>query len=137
MLAKDSTSWIAFVGIFALAGAIASFLTGLPSVHYVSYAAFALFIFLIWFFRDPERTTKICDHCLFSAADGKVIDISNIKQPKLVHAYFDPMWANYSYAVCIDGYGRYVYQGGIGAIDVIEVSSPSEAPTGAVSVRCK
>ncbi|WP_440952729.1 phosphatidylserine decarboxylase [Methanococcoides sp. FTZ1] len=77
MLAKDSTSWIAFVGFFALAVAIVSFLTGLPSLRYLSYVAFAIFIFLIWFFRDPERTTKICDHCLFSAADGKVIDISN------------------------------------------------------------
>lgn len=79
MLAKDSTSWIAFMGFFALAVTIASFITGLLLLCYLSYASFALFVFMIWFFRDPERTTKICDHCLFSAADGKVIDVSNGK----------------------------------------------------------
>lgn len=79
MLAKDSTSWIAFMGFFALAVTIASFITGLLWLRYLSYASFALFVFMIWFFRDPERTTKICDHCLFSAADGKVIDVSNGK----------------------------------------------------------
>ena len=67
------------MGFFALAVTIAFFLTGLSSLRYFSYAAFAIFAFMIWFFRDPERSTKICDHCLFSAADGKVIDISNGK----------------------------------------------------------
>ncbi|WP_048204631.1 phosphatidylserine decarboxylase [Methanococcoides methylutens] len=79
MLAKDSTSWIAFMGFFALAVTIASFITGLLSLRYLSYATVAVFVFMVWFFRDPDRTTKICDHCLFSAADGKVIDVSNGK----------------------------------------------------------
>ncbi|WP_135604232.1 phosphatidylserine decarboxylase [Methanococcoides sp. NM1] len=79
MLAKDSTSWIAVLGFFALASTIASYLTGLALLRYLSYLGLALFVFMIWFFRDPERTTKICDHCLFSAADGKVIDVSNGK----------------------------------------------------------
>lgn len=79
MLAKDSTSWIAVLGFFALASTIASYLTGLALLRYLSYLCLALFVFMIWFFRDPERTTKICDHCLFSAADGKVIDVSNGK----------------------------------------------------------
>ncbi|MGM0770032.1 MAG: phosphatidylserine decarboxylase [Halobacteriota archaeon] len=79
MLAKDSTSWIAFMGFFALAVTMASFISGLLWLSYLSYAAFGLFVFIIWFFRDPERRTKICDHCLFSAADGKVIDVSNGK----------------------------------------------------------
>ncbi|UGV40748.1 phosphatidylserine decarboxylase [Methanococcoides orientis] len=79
MLAKDSTSWVAIVGLLALASTIVSNFTGLGLLRYLSYLCLALFIFVVWFFRDPERTTKICDHCLFSAADGKVIDISNGK----------------------------------------------------------
>ncbi|NYT19506.1 MAG: phosphatidylserine decarboxylase [Methanosarcinales archaeon] len=79
MLAKDSASWVAVVGLFALASTIASYFTVFATIRYLSYLGIALFAFVIWFFRDPDRTTKICDHCLFSAADGKVIDISNGK----------------------------------------------------------
>jgi len=64
----------------------------------------------------------------------KVIDITDVRKPKFEHLYLDEKWANFSYSVCVDGYGRYVYNGGIGAIDIIEVNTPPEAPTGKVEV---
>ena len=63
----------------------------------------------------------------------KVINIADIRNPRFEHHFLDQRWANYSYSVCIDGYGRYVYNGGIGTIELIEINSPSEAPTGKVS----
>jgi hypothetical protein len=64
----------------------------------------------------------------------KVINIADIAAPKLEYHYLDPTWANFSYSVAVDGYGRYVYNGGIGAVDFVEVNSPSEAPQGKVEV---
>jgi hypothetical protein len=63
----------------------------------------------------------------------KVLNVADVRSPRFEHHYVDPMWANYSYSVCVDGYGRYVYNGGLGLVDFIEVSTPSEAPAGKVT----
>ena len=65
----------------------------------------------------------------------KVINIADIRNPKFEFHYLDLMWANYSYSVSVDGFGRYIYNGGIGIVDFIEVSSPSETPKGEVTIR--
>jgi phosphatidylserine decarboxylase len=76
MLAKDSLSWVVTVVILTGIFLTAAFLTGIDLIWYLFYLFLFLTVFVIWFFRDPDRTTKICDHCMFSAADGKVIDVS-------------------------------------------------------------
>ncbi|NOQ47794.1 MAG: phosphatidylserine decarboxylase [Methanococcoides sp.] len=76
MLAKDSLSWVVTVVILTGIFLTAAVLTGIDLVWYLFYLFLFLTVFVIWFFRDPGRTTKICDHCMFSAADGRVIDVS-------------------------------------------------------------
>ncbi len=79
MLAKGSTSWI-------LSAIILTGIIGVTSYFMHNLLADALFlvmilftVFLIWFFRDPVRDTKVCDHCIIAPADGRVIDISGRK----------------------------------------------------------
>jgi len=76
MLAKDSLSWVVTVVILTGIFLTAAVLTGIDLVWYLFYLFLFLTVFVIWFFRDPGRTTKICDYCMFSAADGRVIDVS-------------------------------------------------------------
>ena len=47
------------------------------SLGYISLAGFfeCLFIFCIWFFRDPERTIPVEPNVIVSPADGKVVEI--------------------------------------------------------------
>ncbi|MEK7818563.1 MAG: phosphatidylserine decarboxylase family protein [Bacteroidota bacterium] len=50
----------------------------IKSVIYI--LAFAIVIFTINFFRDPERITPKDDSSIISPADGKIIQIRNIKE---------------------------------------------------------
>jgi len=47
------------------------------SLGYISLAGFfeCLFIFCIWFFRDPERAIPVEPNVIVSPADGKVVEI--------------------------------------------------------------
>jgi phosphatidylserine decarboxylase len=45
-------------------------------------AIFALaLLFVLWFFRDPERTTEAPEDALVSPADGKVVEIAEANEP--------------------------------------------------------
>ena len=38
-------------------------------------------LFVLWFFRDPERTTEAPENVLVSPADGKVVEIAEANEP--------------------------------------------------------
>ena len=48
---------------------------------HMGYVAFALFLFVLFFFRDPERTISGGKGVVVSPADGKVIVIKDIYEP--------------------------------------------------------
>ncbi|MBS1242927.1 MAG: phosphatidylserine decarboxylase [Nitrospirae bacterium] len=48
---------------------------------HMGYVAFALFLFVLFFFRDPERTISEGKGIVVSPADGKVIVIKDIYEP--------------------------------------------------------
>jgi len=48
---------------------------------HVGYVAFALLLFVLFFFRDPERTISGGKGIVVSPADGKVIVIKDIYEP--------------------------------------------------------
>ncbi|MCD4703418.1 MAG: phosphatidylserine decarboxylase [Methanosarcinaceae archaeon] len=79
MIAKGSFTWLAIVFTFTTCCAVASYITSVAYLWPVSYVGAALFIFFLWFFRDPERDTKVCRHCVVAPADGKVVDIRDRK----------------------------------------------------------
>jgi phosphatidylserine decarboxylase len=56
-----------------------------------SWAAFLLFLitfFIVWFFRNPERTPPPGENLVISPADGKVIKIEDIRDHELVEGSF-------------------------------------------------
>lgn len=51
-----------------------------------SAVAFFIVAFTLYFFRDPDRTTPVGDHLFISPADGKVIEIKKVFEPKYLKA---------------------------------------------------
>src|SRR5688500_15032621 len=52
---------------------------------------FGLALFMIYFFRDPERTSPTEDDIVVSAADGKVTRIDDTENGKLVSVFLSPV----------------------------------------------
>ena len=75
MLAKGSTPWIVAVLIFTTISGASAYLTKVPYMGFAAYIGVMSVVFLLWFFRDPERNIKICKNCMVAPADGKVMDI--------------------------------------------------------------
>ena len=76
MLAKGSLKWIATAAFFAAASVLLMYFTGIPYLEYFTYTGFALTVFFLYFFRDPERHIEMDNKCMVAPADGKVIDIN-------------------------------------------------------------
>ncbi len=75
MLAKGSTQWIFTVLMFTFISGAGAYLTKNPYMEFATYIGVISVVFLLRFFRDPERNVKICRNCMVAPADGKVIDI--------------------------------------------------------------
>lgn len=75
MLAKGSTPWIVVAFIFTTISGAGAYFTKNPYMEFTAYIGVMAVVFLLWFFRDPERNIKICKNCMVAPADGKVIDI--------------------------------------------------------------
>jgi len=75
MFAKGSTPWIVVVLIFTIISGAGAYFTKDPYINFVAYMGIMFFVFLLWFFRDPDRNVKICKNCMVAPADGKVMDI--------------------------------------------------------------
>jgi len=75
-----------FIGAAALVliilGVIASF-TGNNIIWGFTYAEALLLLFIIFFFRDPDRITPEGQGFVISAADGKVVVIEEVSFPEL------------------------------------------------------
>lgn len=82
MLNKEGYATIAVVFIFSIIVAYgASFLPNW--ISYVVYAALLVLCFLVlYFFRDPERTSPDDDSLIISPADGKVVLIQEVDEPE-------------------------------------------------------
>jgi phosphatidylserine decarboxylase len=75
MLSKGSLPWIATAAFFTAASGVLIYFTGIPYLQYFTYLSFALTVFFLYFFRDPERHIEMDNKCMVAPADGKVIDI--------------------------------------------------------------
>ncbi len=50
------------------------------------YPALSLLLFIIWFFRDPEREIPDSDSAIVSPADGKVIIVEEVNEERFLKA---------------------------------------------------
>ncbi|MDK2892647.1 phosphatidylserine decarboxylase [Methanohalophilus sp.] len=75
MLAKGSYPWIISPALCAMILFAIYLYTQFSALFYLAVFFTLITVFFIIFFRDPIRDIKVCNNCLLSPADGKVIDI--------------------------------------------------------------
>jgi len=82
-MALDGLPFIGAAGlILIILGVIASF-TGSNIIWGFTFAEALLLLFIIFFFRDPDRVTPEGEGLIISAADGKVVLIKEVSFPEL------------------------------------------------------
>ena len=79
MLAKGSESWLFTATLVTAVFAVLSRATNNSHLNHATYIAMALTLFMVLFFRDPERKVEVSDTYMISPADGTVIDIRDRK----------------------------------------------------------
>jgi phosphatidylserine decarboxylase len=79
MLAKGSESWLFTATLVTTVFAVLSRATNNSHLNHATYIAMALTLFMVLFFRDPERKVEVSDTYMISPADGTVIDIRDRK----------------------------------------------------------
>src|SRR5512143_3212088 len=99
-----------FIIFFGLATIAAAFLGG----TFFASLPFILTVFMLYFFRDPERLIPDNENVFVSPADGKVILIRDVREPKYLRAdvkeisiFMSPMNVHVNRAPC-DGKVRTV-----------------------------
>ena len=66
---------VLFTACTAAAGIWLPYVTPLPA---------ALLLFVLWFFRDPERRSDAAQEALIAPADGRVVEIAQVEEPELI-----------------------------------------------------
>ena len=81
MIAREGYSNIAFVLLLSIGMSV---LTGFYIDHWIAYLIYAvallLVIFILFFFRDPDRVTPEDDSLIISPADGKVVMVKEVEE---------------------------------------------------------
>ena len=82
MIAREGYSTIAFV---VITGGLASVIAALTLPQWLAFVVYAVALFLLafmlYFFRDPDRQIPGDPDALVSPADGKVVQIRQVKEP--------------------------------------------------------
>lgn len=82
---KEGGLYIIIVLIIATLLSISSIIYPSLALNIIALVSWVVFILVINFFRDPERETPVDALNIISPADGKVIDISKIKEESYLH----------------------------------------------------
>lgn len=53
---------------------------------WIAIVPFLLFLFMLWFFRDPDRTAPAGDDVFIAPADGKVIVVQKMREDRYLKA---------------------------------------------------
>ncbi len=59
-------------------------LSAILSMNWATVVAFILTLFMLYFFRDPDRVTVPDKNAYYSPADGKIINISTVKEDEVL-----------------------------------------------------
>lgn len=86
MFARDGYATIFVTIIFALiVSGLTNYFVGSHWASYVLYGAMALLVaFILYFFRDPDRTITEGDNFVISPADGKVVQIKAVEEDRYI-----------------------------------------------------
>ncbi len=79
MLAKGSKPWLFTAALLTALFAVLSRAINSSHLNHAAYIAMALTLFMVLFFRDPERKVEVSDTYMVSPADGTIIDIRDRK----------------------------------------------------------
>lgn len=81
MIAREGYSNITFVLFFGLAASITAGFFAPPWLAYsVYFLAVVLVVFILFFFRDPERVSPDNEQLILSPADGKVVQVQEVEE---------------------------------------------------------
>jgi phosphatidylserine decarboxylase len=83
-IAKEGFPFIA--GSMLLTAAVYVFSMERPGWDWAAAAAFAVTLFMLYFFRDPERDTPRVEGAIVSPADGRVILIKELREEEFLKA---------------------------------------------------
>ena len=82
MIAKDGYKIIMSFGLLFFFFLAASICTQALAVQIIASVFFILFLFSLFFFRNPDRAVKEDDNQILSPADGTVIKIGLVDEPE-------------------------------------------------------
>lgn len=82
-MALDGLPFVGAAGFLLVVLWILASITGSNFVWGLTIAEAALLLFIIFFFRDPDRVTPKGEGLLISAADGKVVLVKEMNIPEL------------------------------------------------------
>jgi phosphatidylserine decarboxylase len=68
--------WILFAVIFAAAITV-------PWFHFLGFFWLLIFGYVLWFFRDPDRTAPAAPEVILAAADGVVVEIEEMEETEV------------------------------------------------------
>jgi phosphatidylserine decarboxylase len=67
--------------VIALAAGTAAAGVWMP---YATPVPAALLLFVLWFFRDPNRRSEAAKDALIAPADGRVVEIARVEEPEMI-----------------------------------------------------
>lgn len=82
-MALEGIPFVVAAGVLLLALGLAATMTGIGFLWGLTYAEAALLLFIVFFFRDPDRTTPKGKGVIVSAADGKVVTVKEVEFPDI------------------------------------------------------
>ena len=82
-MALEGIPFVVAAGVLLIALGLAATMTGIGFLWGLTYAEAVLLLFIVFFFRDPDRTTPKERGVIVSAADGKVVTVKEVEFPDI------------------------------------------------------
>ena len=82
-MALEGIPFVVAAGVLLIALGLAATMTGIGFLWGLTYAEAVLLLFIVFFFRDPDRTTPKGRGVIVSAADGKVVTVKEVEFPDI------------------------------------------------------
>ena len=84
-IAREGLPFIAIAAVLALAAILFAARRGSWPAWLLSAVLVVVAVWVVYFFRDPERTGERGDRVVTSPADGKVVLITEVDEPAFIH----------------------------------------------------
>ncbi|HEX2780931.1 MAG TPA: phosphatidylserine decarboxylase family protein [Gemmatimonadaceae bacterium] len=84
-IAREGVPFIAIAAVLALAAILYAARRGSWPAWLLSAVLVVVTVWVVYFFRDPERTGERGDRVVTSPADGKVVLITEVDEPAFIH----------------------------------------------------